>query len=267
MKKFFISADIEGTCGIAHWDETSRDKADYAYFSQQMTREVAAACEGLNAAADAEEIFVKDAHDSARNVQPDLLPENVRIFRGWGRDPWAMMSGIDESFDGVVFTGYHSAVSWDGNPLSHTMNTQNIAVKVNGEIASELMLNSLTASLCGVPVLMVTGDAMLCRWMNKACPATLTVPVNEGRGNGCISMQPAKAVRLIRETAEKAAKLDPRACLFPMPEHFTVEVSYRQHQSARGNSFYPGAKQIDSRTIVYESDKWFDCLTFLHFCL
>ena len=68
MKKLFISADIEGTSGIAHWDETEKSKAhDYDYFAAQMTREVCAACEGAHDAG-AEEIVVKDAHDTGRNV-------------------------------------------------------------------------------------------------------------------------------------------------------------------------------------------------------
>ena len=46
MKKLFISADIEGTAGIAHWDETEQGKMLYPHFARQMSREVAAACEG-----------------------------------------------------------------------------------------------------------------------------------------------------------------------------------------------------------------------------
>ena len=44
----FISSDIEGTCGIAAWSETEpgRPDGDYAYFKQQMSREVAAADRG-----------------------------------------------------------------------------------------------------------------------------------------------------------------------------------------------------------------------------
>ena len=46
--KLFISADIEGTSGIAHWNETERTiPHDYDYFAGQMTREVTAACEGF----------------------------------------------------------------------------------------------------------------------------------------------------------------------------------------------------------------------------
>ena len=43
LNRIFLSADIEGTCGIAHWDETELDKPDYEPFRRQMTREVAAA--------------------------------------------------------------------------------------------------------------------------------------------------------------------------------------------------------------------------------
>ena len=43
LNRIFLSADIEGTCGIAHWDETELGKPDYEPFRRQMTREVAAA--------------------------------------------------------------------------------------------------------------------------------------------------------------------------------------------------------------------------------
>ena len=48
LNRIFLSADIEGTCGIAHWDETELGKPDYEPFRHQMTREVAAACEGAH---------------------------------------------------------------------------------------------------------------------------------------------------------------------------------------------------------------------------
>ena len=148
--KLFISADIEGTSGICHWDETEKGRDLYQQFALQMSREVAAACEGAIEAG-CEEILVKDAHDSARNIDPALLPETARIFRGWGADPLCMMAGLDAGFDGVVFTGYHSGVGSDANPLAHTMNTRAFALKINGEPASELYINCLIASYLGVP--------------------------------------------------------------------------------------------------------------------
>ena len=37
--KIYISADIEGITGIAHWDEATRDHPAYAEFQQRMTAE------------------------------------------------------------------------------------------------------------------------------------------------------------------------------------------------------------------------------------
>lgn len=267
-RKIFLSADIEGTCGIAHWDETEPEKSEYAAFADQMTREVSAACEGALAAG-AEAILIRDAHNTARNIRPAMLPDSDRIsiFRGWGRDPYAMMSGLDKSFDGAMFTGYHSGAGWSGNPLSHTMNGENVYVRVNGEDCPELMMNCLTASMMGVPVLMLAGDEQLCSWLHERVPAAKVVPVSHGVGNGSISIMPGEAVRRIRKAAEEAMQLDPRDCMFPMPEHFTVEIMYRQHLNARKNGWYPGAEQVDDRLVRYESDNWFDVLTFFHFCL
>ncbi len=266
MKRIFLSADMEGTCGIVHWDETGKNKPDYTPFARQMTREVAAACEGAISCG-AEEIMVKDAHDSARNIEPAELPEQVRIFRGWAGNLYSMMAGLDESFSGVFFTGYHSAAGVNGNPLSHTMNTQNVYVKINGQLASELMINSLIAAMLKVPVLLVTGDKALCDWITSVNPNILTVPVNEGTGRGAASIHPNVAVRRIKEAAQRAMKLDASLCMFPMPEHFIVEICYKEHAAAFSNSFYPGCVQVDARTVRFEADDYMEVLRFFHFCL
>lgn len=262
--KLFISADIEGTCGIAHWDETEKGRDLYTQFAAQMSREVAAACQGAIDAG-CEEILVKDAHDSARNIDPKALPECARIFRGWGADPLCMMAGLDASFDGVVFTGYHSNVGSDANPLAHTMNTRLYQFLINGEPASELYINSLIASFYNVPVYVVAGDKGLCDWMKAKNPNTITVPVVEGFGGGSISPQPDVAVRLIREAVAKALTQPHETFLFPMPESVEMTVSFREHQMARKGGFYPGAKKLDARTVSFKSSDYMDVLKFMMF--
>lgn len=266
MKKIYLSADIEGTCGIVCWDETEYGNPRYEYFSRQMSREVAAACEGALAAG-AEDILVRDAHDSARNIRPEMLPLQARIFRNWERHPYSMMSGIDSTFDAVVFTGYHSAVGMDTNPLSHTMNTRNTSVRLNGEFCPELLINSLTASYNGVPVACVTGDRGLCEWMQDKLPGVITVPVVEGVGNGSVSIHPDLAVSRIKEGVRKALSGDLSKNLFPMPEHFALEISWREHSRAHGAQFYPGCRQTGPYTALYESDDWMDVLKFIHWVL
>ena len=262
--KLFISADIEGTTGITLWDETSNGHARYHYFQEQMTKEVAAACQGaMDAGCD--DILVKDAHDSACNLIPSMLPEDTRVFRGWGSDIMGMMAGLERDCDGVFFTGYHSGAGMDTNPLSHTMNTRNNYVRINGMIAPELMINSLTAAYFGVPVRLVTGDRGLCEWMKAINPSIVTVAVSEGRGRGSISIHPNRALRLIREAACRAVKKNGADCMFPLPEHFKVEISFKDH--FRAKNAYPGVVQTGPAAVAFEADDWMDVLRMLDFVL
>ena len=264
--KLFLSADIEGTTGIVCWDETENGHSRYPYFAEQMSKEVNAACLGAMEAG-CDEILVKDAHDSACNLNPALLPEDVRIFRGWGSDIMSMMAGLEEGYDGVFFTGYHSAAGMDTNPLAHTMNTKNNYVKINGVIAPELMLNSLTAAYFGVPVRLVTGDKGLCDFIKGINPHIETVAVSEGRGRGSISIHPHKALRLIKEAAKRAMEKDGKDCMFPLPEHFHVEIFFKDHFRAKNGANYPGVKQVGPASIEYEADDYMDVLRMLDFVL
>lgn len=269
IHRLFISSDIEGTCGIAHWDETQLGKPDYTPFREQMTREVCAACEGALAAG-AEDILIKDAHDSARNLLPEKLPEQIQIFRGWGSDIHSMMSGIDSSFSGAFFTGYHSSSNTDTNPLSHTMNTQNISITINGIQTSEMLINLYAAAMYDVPVFMITGDLGVCEQAKRISPNIFTVPVSQGRGNGSISIHPNAAVQRIRDTSREAFAAGiahPERFTVDLPNKFDVEVSFIQHFKARRASFYPGVRSIGPRTVQFSSDAYYDVLRFFMFCL
>lgn len=263
----FISADIEGTCGITDWSETERSTPyDYNYFRKQMTMEVRAACEGA-AAGGADGIFVRDAHDSARNIDPSQLPERVRIMRGWSGDLLSMMSGLDRgSFDAVLFTGYHAWAACGGNPLSHTMNLQNEFVTLNGVRMSEFLMNAYTAGHYGVPVPFLCGDKALCDFAQEFIPEITTVAVNEGIGGAVVSMHPDAAVRAIREGVKKAVR-NAKKCPVPMPEHFEAQIRFREHKRAYSKHFYPGAALEDEKNVSFATDDWYEMLRFFHFVL
>ncbi|HPE94595.1 MAG TPA: M55 family metallopeptidase [Bacillota bacterium] len=264
--KLFISADIEGTCGIAAWQETNTDNQYSKYFETQMSNEVAAACRGAMRAG-FDEIVIKDAHDTARNILPDLLPENVKLLRGWPGNPYCMLSGIDDTFDAVFYTGYHSAASTSGNPLSHTMHTQIGQIRINGIVTSEFYIGALTASYLSVPSALLTGDKLLCETSAGLLPSLRTVAVSEGFGNGSLSLQPSYACRLIEEKAYEALSGDYKKGVFTMPGSFTVEVQYNRHFDAYSASFYPGCERTDDRTVRFECKDWYEALRMMHFTL
>ena len=265
--KVFLSADMEGTCGVVSWPETERaTPMDYTPIQKQMTREVAAACKGALAAG-AEEVFVKDSHDSARNLDPTMLPRNTRLSRSWSGDPLSMMSGLNqEKFDAVFFTGYHAWAGCPGNPLSHTMNGMNNHVYPNGTLCSEFLINAYTAGYYGVPVALITGDQTLCDFAKQLIPAITTVPVNVGRGGGTTSIHPDEAVERIEAAAREATKKASQ-CQVPMPDHFHMEIDFFKHHVAYSRSFYPGAVLKDDKFVCFDTDDWFEMLRFCHFVL
>ena len=231
-----------------------------------MTEEVAAACRAAKEAG-ATEIFVKDAHDSARNLILKDLPEYVKLHRGWEGVPCSMMAGLNESFDAVMFIGYHSPASSEGNPLSHTMNLRNQYVKINGILTSEFYINALYASYLGVPVAFLSGDKELTRIVKEANEFIETVVTKEGIHGAVISEHPSVTNKRIEETVKKALTKDLSKNIVELPKHFTVEIQYKKFNDAFNASFYPGCKQISSDKVVFESDDYYEVVRALKFIL
>ena len=52
-----------------------------------------------------------------------------------------------------------------------------------------------------------------------------------------------------------------------LPEHFEVELEYKDHHKARTNSYFPGVEQVDACTIRFAEDSYFEVLRKLKFLL
>lgn len=267
MMKVFISADIEGIAFATDRESIFAGGIDYERNRLQMTKEVVAAAEGARAAG-ATEVVVKDAHGHGTNILPEYMPEYVKLIRGWTFEPRVMVEGIDESFDAAFFIGYHNAAGTEGNCLGHTISYSKVhSVKVNGEIASEFLLYSYMAAYYNVPSVLLTGDKELCDISGNYHPNLVTVPVKEDIGGRSEGLSSELACRLIKESAEKALKQDLTKSKITLPEHFEIEICYKDHTMARAKSFYPGAEQVDPYTISFKSDDWYEINRFIIFVL
>lgn len=262
--KIYISGDIEGVTGVTSWSETEKSSSDFQSFAQQMTNEVNAACSGAIEAG-TEEIYVKDAHDSARNIDIRQLPECVVLQRGWAGEPMCMVSGLDSSFDAALFIGYHSRAGSADSPLAHTLSTQLDYIKINGTYASEFMINAYAAALHGVPVVFVSGDKGITKEVKELNSNISTVAVKEGLGKCTISMHPEKTVKEIKALVKAALQADYTSCRIELPEKFEVEIGYLKQETAYRNSFYPGAKLINPKVISFKTNDYYEVLRLFHF--
>jgi D-amino peptidase len=264
--KIYISADIEGVTGVTTWAETDLEKPACEPARRQMTAEVAAACEGAFAAG-ATEVLVKDAHDTAMNLIPELLPKGVELIRGWSDHPLAMLQEIDESFDALMLIGFHARARAGASPLEHTLFGQLTEVRLNSQSASEFTFATFTAAACGVPTVLLSGDAGICAEASAFVPGITTVPVKRGAGASTISIHPELACERIREAAEAALGGNPASCQIDLPDRFVLELDYRRHARAYRASFYPGAVLSNSTIVRFESSDLFEVLRAMIFML
>ncbi len=265
--KLYMSVDLEGICGVTHWDEVTRGNERYPEFQQQMTAEVAAACNAALAAG-AAEIYIRDGHDSAKNIIAADLPEKTVLIRGWSQHPYMMMQELDKSFAAALMIGYHSLGGSPGNPLSHTMSDTRVeSVTINGLPTSEFLINSYTAMYEQVPVVFLSGDQALCEHALEIIPAIETAAVKYGSGDSTVNLHPRTACEKIAEHVKKALSGDLSRCLQPLPDFFDVRVSYTSFKEAYKNSFFPGALMISPQTVQFTSADYFEVLKFFLFTL
>jgi D-amino peptidase len=262
--KIFISADIEGITGVTHWNETDLQHQESQLFREQMTAEVAAACEGAIQAG-ATEIWIKDAHDSGRNILASRLPLEARLIRGWAPHPLIMVQELDKTFQGVVFIGYHS---WGGagtSPLAHTLTTKLVNITINDRYASEFMIHAYAAAYLGVPSVFISGDKGICEEAAELVPQIGTLAVKEGVGDSTVNIHPGLAVSRIREGVNKAVHGKMECNLPTLPDHFKATIQYREQHAAYLYGFFPGAKQINPNTVQFESSDYFEMMRFFLF--
>lgn len=263
--KIYISADIEGVSGITHWDETIRGNEGYEKFAQQMTLEVKAACEGaINAGAN--EIWVKDAHDSGRNLDHNQLPKNTKLIRGWTGHMYSMVQGLDSTFDALLFVGYHSASGTGTSPLAHTMNNEKINyIKLNGELLSEFLMHAYIATYLDVPVAFLSGDLGICDEVKKLNNNIVTIPVKEGIGNATISIHPQLALDLIKDGVEESLKKDFSLYKIELPKEFNLEISYKVSRDAVNALNYPNVQQIGAKEVSFRTDDFIELVRAVDF--
>lgn len=263
--KVYISGDIEGITGTTHWNETEKNLPDWEPFAEQMTKEVVAAAKGAIEAG-ATEILIKDAHDSARNIDINELPEEAKLIRGWTGDPLSMISGIDESFDAILLIGYHNAAGTITNPLAHTMSVSEVSyIKINDEYISEFLLHTYAAALYNVPVVFVSGDIGLTTQVKKVNPNIITLGVKDGIGAATINMSPKKAVKEIELLVKEALQKDFNSMKVELPKEFKVEIEYKDHKCAYKYSFYPGAEFKAPRSVIFKTNEYYEVLRLIQF--
>ena len=255
--KVFISVDMEGICGVVASEQTSPGNPEYAAACRWMVDDVNAAVEGALRAG-AVEVVVNDSHGDMRNIDPAALHPKAVLISGSPK-PQSMMQGIDETYQAVLFVGYHAGAGTQDAVLDHTISGGRVrAVKINGIELPELGLNAAIAGAHGVPVVFISGDVAVCKQAKAILGSeVVTAPVKDGIGRTAARLVPfAEARRGIRDRVTDALKKIGKVPPFKIVSPTRFELEFFVSAQADMAMYFPGVQRLNARAVGFQAEDY-----------
>lgn len=263
--KVYISADMEGIAGVVSGDQLGPGDFEYERFRGFMTAEVNACIDAARDAG-ATEILVSDSHGNGENLLIEKLPDDVMVVRSWPREN-GMMAGIDETFDAVIFIGYHASTENKRGVRAHTMSSANVTgLRINGASMSEGSMNAAIAGQFGVPVVMVSGDDVAVAENQVIIGDMEGAVVKWAEGfHSARTLTPAAARDVIRErTLAALARLD-EFKPYVLEGPLQVDLSLKHYRPVELLGYLPNVERLNSHTVRYIAANMSEVSRFLTF--
>lgn len=249
--KVFISVDMEGVSGITDPEDVLPDGADYQRGRVFMTGDANAAILGAYDGG-ADEVLVNDSHWIMRNLLLERLDPRARTIKGFHKS-LCMVQGLDASYDGAVFVGYHACAGTEGGVLNHTMLGKEIQnIYLNGEPTGETRLNAAFAGHFGVPVMVVAGDAAVCAEAARFLGGVQTVAVKDGIDKFSANcLHPEVAQARIREATARAVTEHGRFTPYRLSPPYSLGIEWNSTTIAATCALIPGVQLTAPRSVEF----------------
>jgi D-amino peptidase len=265
--KLYVSADMEGVAGVVTGDQLGTTGFEYARFREFMTEEVNAALAAAREAG-ATEFVVADSHGNMQSLLPERLPSDVVLVRGTPR-PQGMMQGLDATFAGVVFVGYHAGTTSSEGVRAHSFSSATLAdVRLNGVSVPEGVWNAALAGHYGVPVLAMSGDDAVAREVKARLSELETAVVKWADGfHAARTLTPEAARTVIRETVRRAVARRADFRPYRLASPIEVELRFKNYRPSEVLSWLPGIRRADAHTVRFTARDMVEAYRFLQFTL
>lgn len=251
--KVYISVDMEGVAGAVTGNQLGPSGFEYARFREFMTREALAAVHAAKEAG-ATEILVSDSHGNGENLLIELFPPDVRIIRSWPRH-LSMMAGVDESFDAVLFIGYHASASNPAGVRAHTFSSARLTrVSLNGTNVTEGAWNAAIAGHFGVPVVMISGDDAAIAEVRSLVGNIEGAETKKHLGfHSASTLTPQASYELIGQKVKAALGRLKDFKPYKAQAPVTVDLSFKHYTQAEVLAYLPGFERTDAHSVRYRA--------------
>ncbi len=265
--KIYISADMEGVVGVVSGDQLGPSGFEYQRFRAFMTQEVNTAIDAAFEAG-ATEVVVSDSHGNGENLLLEQLPDNVVVIRSWPR-PLSMMEGIDATFAGAIFIGYHTSTTNTRGVRAHTLSSARLtAVRLNGQAMAEAGINAAIAGHFGVPIIMVSGDDAIIEETRTLLGDVEGAVVKWALGfHSAKTLTPQAAYPVIREKVKAAMARIDAFKPYRLDGPIQLEVSFKNYRPVEVLGYLPIVERIDAHTIRFVGKDMIEVSKFLAFIL
>ena len=168
--------------------------------------------------------------------------------------PMYMMEGLDSSFDGICFVGYHGSIGAEQAVLSHTYNPGAIwEVRINGDIVGESAINALVAAHYNVPIIFISGDEVTMQEAQHIAPKAEKVVVKQSIGRfAAAHIHPTVACEMLQRGASRAVhnlkEMHPPVFTRPV----SLEVTFLVADMAEMALWVRGVERVGPRTITIQ---------------
>ena len=246
--KLYISVDMEGITGMVDHTQVDSGKLNYERSRIIMTDE---ANHVITAAFDSgcKEVVVNDSHSKMNNLLIERLHPETQLITGDVK-PFSMVQGLDKSFTGAAFVGYHARAALKG-VMSHSMIFGVRNMYINDVAVGELGFNAYVAGYYDVPLLMVAGDDRAAFEAEQLIPGVTTAIVKESISRSAVkSLTPVKAGQLLHE--KTAIALNHRNKVKPLtpPDRPLLAIEFTNYGEAEWANLMPGTEIVPETTIV-----------------
>ena len=255
--KIFVSVDLEGIGGIVSSLQCRSEGNElYQEARRLMASEVNAVIEGVNHGG--AQAVIGDSHGKMLNLPIELLRGDFQYCCGDDK-ALSMMGGLDETFSGIIFLGYHARFGTERAVLDHTYSPSTMReTRINGVSVGEAEINAAIGGYFNVPVLMICGDKAATVQLRDVFPKSLMVETKEGIGRfSAICKSPEKVRQFLYEGASKVVENpDVFGNLFKYEGPITLEVDWTTSAMAEVQTYIPGVVRKGARTTAYTCEDY-----------
>ncbi|MFB6366852.1 M55 family metallopeptidase [Paenibacillus elgii] len=236
--KLYISIDMEGITGLVDATFVDSGKHNYERGRLIMTAESnhvieTAFQEGCG------EVVVNDSHSKMNNLLIEKLHPETQLISGDVK-PFSMVQGLDASFAGAAFLGYHTRAARKG-VLSHTMIFSVRNMYINDTAIGELGFNAFVAGHYGVPVLLVAGDDETAEEAEALMPGVTTAIVKRRISRtAALCLTPEKSGQLLRDKTREALEARGRVKPLTPPDNPVLSIEFANYGQAEWAHLMPG---------------------------